>query len=243
MNISIGLGLRPQQEGGTSAPELGALAWSTLWLAPYAGAPWAGETTAGASAGRDMLDAAAIPPTVGAAVDGRAPAVFADSLLEVTGLNWETMTGTGDHAIFVLAKTSARIADQAHPINEDGLFCDASQSAGLFVAASGMRGFIFDGASKITPYVAFSNGTWTLLKFKRDGANIYAGKNGDAWTAGVASGEMSGAGLAGRLGWNYGTNLDGEILMAGCLAYAPTDASIDNDIRAALAALFPSISI
>jgi hypothetical protein len=239
------LGFRRRRRVASSAagPVLGDFAWSVLSVAPYGGAPWAGEASAGGSGALAFDDAAAgLAPAVGAAVDGATPALCAGSLLQITGTNWETATGTGDHTVMVLAKATARAADNASPVNEDGLFVDASQSAGLFIGTSGMRGFIFDNASKITPYVAFTNDTWTLFKFKRDAGSIYAGINGAAWTVGVACGELAGTGGAVRLAYNYGTDFDGSILMAGIIASAVADADID-DIRAALMTLFPSVSI
>jgi hypothetical protein len=201
------------QRHGTPKPAPDALSLTGWWRASYAGIPWAGRASTGASSGRDLDDAASgIAPSAGTAVNGLTPAHYpsASAQLLSTALSWPSFVGT-DFTAFFLVNLATLAADDASPAVPPRICGDNTDSVMLTASTSGVRGFVFDGSAKTTGYMPLSTGAWHIVGFRRAGGNLYVGVDG-SWSTGVACGGIAGGGGLIRIGYNGAAHLDGDIL-------------------------------
>jgi hypothetical protein len=109
----------------------------SLWFpAPFAGVPWQGQSSAGASGTFSMVAYGGGGPTIGAALNGFATADFAGTSLYVDAAAAWTV-GSGGGTIIVLTKPSTTAAAASAGYDEPSVFADANAAAALTFTTSG----------------------------------------------------------------------------------------------------------
>ena len=205
-----------------------------FWLAPFAGAPWVGQSSAGGSGSRNLTDGGSgLPPSAGAALNGFATADFdgVDDRL-YSSVNAETFLPPAAYTALVLYRADVAPAAAANVYDDpsllgDGFGLSIAHSAGGFGVAHYDNGAAAWRQARVS---ATATGAWVLGKVKYDGANIYLGTNGGAWSAPTSAGARGGVGNSMRLGFttiSVPAFFDGR-MAAIALATSLTDADIDN---------------
>jgi hypothetical protein len=206
-----------------------SLALTGWWRASYSGSPWSGIASAGSSGGRDVSEATN-PPAAGGAVNGYTPADFdgTNDFLASTASYADFFSGSA-FTVVVLVNVDTAPAPSVNPHDNATIVADSTGHWGVGVNTSGLRAFIFDGTTKDTAsdaYVTVSTGTWTMLKVKWTGTQLQIGKNGDAFTTGVASGDLAAKAGVLRLGRSWDVQyFDGKVLE---VLVAPSALSADE---------------
>lgn len=184
--------------GTGAAFDIASLDWDGLWLPSYAGSPWVGAASAGASSGRNLSEATNAPSVVGA----------------LNGYNFARADGTND-----LLKTATNATDFATSTNFSGAsLCELNSCSTndsnpafndvLFSTTGAVRYLLhFRNASgTVTARLAIDDGalkevtvgvsllTWMLLQWRGNGTNIEIRVNGGAWQS-ATGGTISGLGF------------------------------------------------
>lgn len=228
----------PTGGGGGGGFDLASLDWEGLWLAPYGGSPWAGTTSAGASGSRALTEGSD-PPAVGAALNGKAGALFESGDVLPTGLSLGTFVAATSYSFAFVAQADSVPSDPGAGSRNTvaGLFGDSGSTyLCCAVHAGGVTLSHYDGGYKEVT-VAFSTGAPHIVQGYYDGTNINIAVDG-VWGTPLAAGSLGGTTGNVRVGAG-GTNVrfPGTIWAAGFSKLA-FDAPARANILAGLEAEF-----
>lgn len=209
------------------------LSLTVWWRAAYASSPWVGVASAGGSGSRDGTEATN-PPSTGATLNGRSPAVFDgtnDRLANATAMS--TLAPTAAYFYWVLFYVDSIGTNNAlaAAYNNDALWSDTGGYIGASLTTSGgnkVQAWQYDGATKGNEH-AISLSAWNLLCVRYDGTDVRSKLNsGSVSTA--ASGAYDDATGTLQLGQGGAAFANVRIADIGMMASAGSDARFD-DIR------------
>jgi len=167
----------------------------SLWCrAPYAGSPWA-------SADASSLNLHhASPGTVGSTVNGYAPVDFNGTDQQLVSyntaasatVNASSLVTTGAGTLLAFANVRTANAFASVQGQKAILTRQASNGFGMTYSSSGLRAYVYDGATKEPgSAIAFSTGAWHLFAMRWDGTNMYqsvdAGSEASVATSGPST--------------------------------------------------------
>jgi IPT/TIG domain len=211
-----------------------ALALTGWWQSPFAGSPWNGVASAGASGSRALTEATN-PPTVGAALSGRNTADFdpvgplPDRIGSALALSSFVGASAGSCAVLFNAD-AAPTANSGAPHIEGNIATETQPNWGITFSTAGVRGYIrqADLAFKSVAQTCATGG-WHLVQMKWDGATLYVRLDSGAWSS-VAAGPIGNVTGTFQLGRNYASagGFDGRIASAVTSSAVWTDAEFDN---------------
>ncbi len=159
------------------------LALSGWWRADYAGAPWTGTASAGASGSRSLVTAGN-DPAVGSAVGGLDPADFdgSNDLLASTVQTSDLFSaGAGSFWCLFYADT-APAPGGADYDNGNFLTNDTTAEIDIGFTSAGFSANVYGGAHTRID-VACSTGAWHLGQVRWDGANLEVRVDGGSWSS------------------------------------------------------------
>lgn len=208
-----------------------------LWRASYAGAPWTGTASTGASSGRSLTAGAA--PATGTAVNSLTPGDFNGSShwLEYAGAwtNFALTTGWTISAVFMADAAGLPGAQYYSPAS---IVSDTGGGAGIGVgfSTSGVSAWHGDGSGYPGVYVACTTAAWHIVHARYNGQIIEVSVDGgpwgvvDAFNATILTGNP-------RIGaqYNLGAYFDGKILEVSLRKAARTDSECNALTMAARA--------
>lgn len=243
--------LPPGLAFGGSAFNPASLPLSGYWLAPYAGAPWTGLASAGASGGRTLVTsgAPATDPDVGATLNGYAVADCdgAPEYLNTVAETPDFFTQSAlTMAVLLRARTAVPDPGTADPYSANGVLTFINTGlagSGLHVCDDGVIwGHYSTGWLGVK--AAATLNTWVLAQATCDGSTMRVRANGGGWASashGIVDDVQAGAVLT--LGRNYAStvNLDGEVAAIFLAQSVLSDGNLDR-LRAFCSAYF-SISV
>lgn len=207
-----------------------SLALSGWWRASYAGLPWSGNASAGASAGRN-LTTTGNDPTTGTAQGGFTPADFATTKYIASGVANNVFFGASG-SVFALIYARTAPAHNATAYANGNLFSDNTNAETTFgVTSSGLNACVYDGGGyKELTGPACSTGAWHLAQFKFDGTNLKARVDGGAWSSTACASPPYLTPSNPQVGRSYANAIqfDGLILEIGAANSAVADASFDK---------------
>lgn len=152
------------------------LSLSGWWRADYAGSPWAGTASAGASSGRNLSSGS--PATTGTAVNGKVPASFDGSSLYLsdssTALSSFVTTSAYSVVLVVKPKSTTFVHDTTNRYNELSLLAETGTGGaylGVGFSSSGFSAYHFDGGYT-GPETAASLDNWHIVAARYDGTNL-----------------------------------------------------------------------
>jgi hypothetical protein len=220
MSLGISLSLALASRGAAEpVVDLTTLAFNGLWTGSYVGIAYAGTASAGTSSAKTLSILTAYP-TVGTAVNSKAPMVFNGTTQGLTdGVNvFSTYITTTAYRILLLLKSSSAAAPSGLPYNDPGLMTESGGNFGVNFTSNGVG--VYHSSTLIATKACAADGNWHLVDISFDGANVSIVV--DDGTA--ATGASAGTGAVGgalRLGSNYGNTVrfTGSMLMVGT---APT---------------------
>ncbi len=213
------------------------LPFSTYFKTDFAGDPWVGTATAGASGGRTLIDG--VSPTLGAALNGKIPADYGPApafKFQTSAIKLSDMvTGPAGTVIFLYkARTAAAASGNAY---SDACILSMMFRGDLAVAvnATGLRAGGNDAsASPLNVTVPTATNVWTLGHCRWNSTLFELGVNG-LWSANVA---LAGGGMDAG---NYATTppqvgcdfistvfFDGLIAEFGTSLVRYSDIQVDN---------------
>ena len=225
IGYALGVGGRASQQQDFDPGTLGLTGW---WRAPYSASPWVGTPSEGLSGNRNLTEATN-PPAVGGARNGYAPPDFDgvnDQLsTALTIANFFT-TSMSFIALINMDTLAVDGSDDAAP----GIIADTGSYFKVKIEASGAELYFFNAGAKRSGYVAISTATWTMVRAKWSGTNLYIAKNAGAWSAPVASGAPDITTGTIRVGANYNatTFIDGRVAELMVADSELSDASFDG---------------
>jgi hypothetical protein len=188
----------PGGTSGTIAFEFwspASLSLSNWQKANYASAPWAGNASAGASTGRNLITAGS-DPTTGATQGGFTPASFngtANYLQSaVSGSSLWTVGAGSIFALYLPTSTVAAAAAGSPQLDPCIVSLSGAGQVCFALNSTGLRCAIYDGAFEERQHATgATNGTYFLGKMKWDSSVLRSGVNA-AWGADVAAGAIVG---------------------------------------------------
>jgi hypothetical protein len=199
---------------------------SGWWRAPYAGTPWAGEASAGGSAGRDITGTAA----AGAALNGRDGADFSGTQALSSALAISSFFSAGAWSLWVLVEFDALGADPGagNRYTAPALLDDSGVTFFQIVAhTNGVNAAVVgSGGYYETPDVALAIGAPHLVQVSYDGVNTWLRLDGGTPVT-VAATAVSNMTNALRVGRGTGGSIDGRIWEVGLRASATSAAGFD----------------
>lgn len=225
---------RVRRPAGATTFDPATLSLTGWWRAAYAGAPWAGVASAGASGGRNLTTLGS-DPAVGASLNGLAGADFDGATNALTtGLAGSSFFGGSAMSGWALVRADTAIADPGAGSRWQGnaILGDTGATyyqvtfttagATLYVTASG-------AGDEVT--TACSTGANHLVQWKFDGTNLKIRCDSAAWASQAAT---NGPGatiddLTNNVRIGLQTNAwDGRIWDLGLTNSVPSDATFDN---------------
>jgi hypothetical protein len=142
------------------------------WRAPFTGSPWAGESSAGSSSGRNLTEATN-PPSTGSEDEADFDGTN-DILANATAMS--TMITASAYFMWALVWIDAidTANDESTAYSNDPIICDSGGYWGMHLTTNGgnkVQMFHWDGAGKAAE-ATVSTGQWTLIMARYDGTNI-----------------------------------------------------------------------
>lgn len=200
---------------GAAAFALSSLNLSLYFEASYAGAPWAGKASAGASLANGDLVTNLSDPATGTAQNGFTPADFngsANNLASSVAASALFTTGAGSIVALFRADTAA--APTGNVYDDPAIYHDAgAANTGLTYTTSGFTGFITASGVYKSKAVAAATGSYHLVMMRWDGSNLGMTLNSAAEVTQAAGNATVGAATV-AVGKGYGgTFIDGRLLM------------------------------
>lgn len=205
----------------------------TGWWRSYAGtSPWNGTASAGSSGSNTWTGAGGSLPANGTALNGKSTALFDGTNDEMTASGTPTTyLSTSAWTISVLVRLSSAAAPGVNVYDNAALLTDGNAAFGADVSSSGFKAHIYDGGAYYeTAWTAAGTGSYHLLQAYYDGTNIYHRVDSGSWSAGTASGAISGLAASFFLGrnWNGGAFLAGTIAEVITASSVISRANLDN---------------
>lgn len=191
-----------------------SLSLSLYYEASYAGAPWAGLASAGASLSNGDLTTNGSDPSTGAAQNGYIPADFDGSANNLVGATASTsLFSASAGTIFALFRPDTAAAPTGNVYDDPALYVDVGfANTGFTYTTSGFTAFIFSTAYK-SASTAAATGSYHLVMMRWNGSLVGVRVNSVAEVTTVAGNAALTAGTVG-VGRGYGgTFIDGRLLM------------------------------
>lgn len=234
--LGLGLGLSLGGSGALDAPGFPAtLSLTGWWRASYAGSPWTGYASLGASGSRSLTNGAT-PPGTGTAVNGKTPADFNGTTQYLSaGGTWSDYYTASVYSGWMLVKIDAVDTNNADlTLNDCLVSCSTSAWHGVCLKSGGtVHAFSYDTGSGLNsgPSTTFTIGSWQLVQWKREGGSLKIRVNGGAWQTSVRTNLSASYASEGvRVGFNAQNNsyIDGLVLDVGFANTALSDADFDS---------------
>jgi hypothetical protein len=163
----------------------------TMWVrAAYAGAPWSGVASAGASGANPLI--AGTAPAVGANLNGLATADFDGATHQLDSTDFaEVCVPTTGYVVAALFLADALQAAAVYPdtYNAAALLTDP-YGFNFGVDDAGLAIGHYDGVWKADRLAGVSTSTWTLGQVRYAGGLVKLRLNGGAWSAGIAATDL-----------------------------------------------------
>jgi len=208
------------------------LAWSGYWSTNYAGSPWVGEATAGASSGRDLTEATN-PPATGTARYGHTPADFDGVNDTLSSVNLVEDFMTDWVTVHAVVKVNSAVAPSAF-LYDDPCIINVYASAAICISVttSGVAFQVYTSTGSVqTGYVPLSLGVVHCVQARSDGTNCSIRVDGGAWTS-VANVDpiVTAPGVPLLVGKDYYASnfLDADIYTLGVAPSAFSDGTLDS---------------
>lgn len=208
------------------------LVWSGYWSTDYAGSPWVGEATAGASSGRN-LEEATNPPTTGTARYGHIPATFDgvnDTLSSVNPVeDFATTYVTVDAVVKINSAPAAGTFVWDDPCIVT-VYGSAAFSLGVTTSGVSFGVYTSTGFGQ-TAYVPLSLGVVHSVQGRYDGTNCSVRVDGGAWVSlAITDPLVTNPGVPLLVGKDYvaSTFLDGDIYSLSVAPSAFSDGTLDT---------------
>lgn len=227
MKLGLSLGLTGVRRAATVPVYDPAVEAWTLWVrGAYAGSPWSGTASAGASGSR-ALSEPTNAPSVGASLNGYASASYdgTNDILSNTSTITNFITSAAWSAA-ALVNIAAVGSTYPNIIGDSGGYWGLgtrNNSGNKFYA------YQYDGGGAKYLETALTLSTWTFVQAKYDGANLRLRLNGGAWSTLATGGILvvSGTLFTGR---NYASSsyLNGLVQELILATTAKSDTVFDN---------------
>lgn len=212
-----------------------SLALTGWWRAAYAGAPWAGTASAGASGSRNLTGGIGVDPTVGATLNGLAGADFAAGPdILTTGLAGSSFFGASALSGWALVRADTVIADPGAGSRWTGnaIWGDSGATyLQLTMTAAGASLYLTNSGFGDEVTAACGTGAPHLIQYKFDGTDLKIRVDSGSWQTQAAS---AGPGstiddLTNNIRFGYQTNaFDGRMWDLGLINSVLSDATFDN---------------
>lgn len=164
------------------------LSLSGWWRASYAGDPWVGVASAGASGARDLT--AGTAPGTGSALNGLAPADFNGSTHTLVNANTTAdFFSAAAWSMIVLFNADTAQAYGADEYDNESLISTTGAAAaeiGMAFSANGVSVWQADGGGWPGVTVACGTAGWHLARAKYDGTDIKLSIDSGAYSSGAA---------------------------------------------------------
>jgi hypothetical protein len=214
MVLGLGLSLHAIG-GGQSVFNPATLTLTGWWRTNYAGSPWTGIASAGASGGR-TLEEPTNPPTTGSTINSLTPANFdgTNDRLEELDLFLSSYVSASAWWVGMLVNVDTVAAAAANAYDDEALVSDDNGGWLVAVNSSGVRAINYDGAFKTTGHAALSTGAWAWVEAWLSAGVLSVSVNGGtAATVGSVGNLTSPGTRVPRVGQNWdGTKFyDGRI--------------------------------
>ncbi len=187
---------------------------SGWWRAAYAGAPWAGNASAGVSGTTGALVTGGSDPAVGTTQNGYAPAEFVDTGSDflTNATDATTLFTTTAGSIVCLFRAASAAAPDATDYYDAPFYRDTNADVLMTFTTSGVGGVLYDGAYK-TLDVACGINAYHLAMLRWDGADmgITIDSAAETTTACGPLTSMTGTMVAGQ-GYTAAHYLDARVL-------------------------------
>ena len=220
----------------TYAFDPATLALTGWWRASFASSPWAGNASAGTSAGRDLSEATN-PPAVGAALNGLTPADF-DGTNDILSSAEDSDTFFDQNAQSVIALVYLDVAGVADfpsaPYQENTITgSDGAGDWGLSLSsASGVRFWrqLILGLAYNSVTAPISTGAWHLIECKYDGLILSLRVDSGTWqtTLNVLANTLAGTDQNVGFGLSLSAFFNGKVAELMFSDLALSDANMDN---------------
>lgn len=219
------------------------------WLKPnFAGDPWTGTASAGASGGRSLING--VSPTAGTAVSGKTPAAYnGTTQFQTTALHMsDVITGTAG-TLACLYKATSAAAPGASAFNDACFLSMAGRGDVAFaINSSGIRAHVLDSTSNTADVSAsVATGAWHMAHVRWSSTLLEIGLDG-VWQPGVAIvGGVLTTNLA-TTSFNVGCDFIQTVFFNGSImewlsaAYRFSDADLSN-YYAYAKATYPAMSL
>ena len=217
--------------GGFDPAVLPLTGW---WRGSFVSSPWSGVASAGAgSASNSLANVAFTAPSVGAALNGYAPAAFngtTDGL--VAADTTAAMFGTTAWSYSCLVYFDTLPANAGAAYLNPTLLTDDQATLGIAVSVDGAEAFHLDAAAAnylTTPAAPVATSAWTLVQARWTGASVQVRVNGGAWQTVASTGQYNVSGTP-FVGPNYAQSafLAGRIMDHLTANSAFDDATFDK---------------
>ena len=197
---------------------------SGWWRASYAGAPWAANASAGASAANGNLVTNLSDPTAGTAQNGFTPAAFTGGQNLTNATDASTFFTSTNATIIALFYGVAAGAPSGNIYDDPAIYHDGNADFGLTYTTSGLTGYAYDGAYQ-SKSVAVATGAYHLVMLRTNGSVLGMTLDSAAETT-VACGTKAALTGGGQVGVGYGGGgISGRLLE---LMFSPTAISNAN---------------
>lgn len=224
--------------------DLSTVVFSGWWRASYAGSPWTGMASAGASKGRDLTEATT-PPLVGPAINGLTPAGFngTTTKLQSTIAVSSYLAANAWEVYGLFSADAAKPYAAGTPYTLPALLTDSI--GGSFYVSFGSTGVVighYDGTYKELSSPCATGGLHVFQAWY-DGAKLNLMVDGGTPVSSPANAAIFGVGLL-RVGANY-TNAafyEGrivEIMMASQVLGGPTRSAVRKYFNERYGTAFP----
>ncbi len=229
--------------GSPAAFNPATLSSTGWWRGSYAGAPWAGTASAGAS-GTRAIESGGAPPTAGTAVDTYTPALCngTTNFLQDNDLYMDSYLSTTAYAITLMIRPTAA-AVHTTIYDNPGVFTEAGGNFGVVFSDQGVSVY---HVSAMEVQIACPINVWSVIDIRFSGGTIEIRRNGGAWTsaAAVATGAIGSPTGALRVGTNYANaaRFTGSIMEIITNTSTRSDGDFNN-IYSYLKARYPSAGL
>jgi len=191
MSFGISMGLHAFSSRRSYNPA--ALSLTGWWQGSFSGSPWTGSSSAGASSGREYIEATN-PPATGASLNGFTSANFdgTNDILTNATLTSDDWFTPSAGSIWILFKSNNAIADDG--FNNPTLIADTGAYFSISFSDLGTTFAIYDVISFSHKILTVSTtvSSWHLAQLKWDGVNMYVRVDNTSWTS-LACGDSGGA--------------------------------------------------
>ena len=214
--------------GGIWTPA--SLAWSSLFLPDYAGAPWVGAASAGDSSGRNLTTLGSDPATA-TAVNGHTPADFAGLKKLSCATSSVTLLGAsggGTWATLFYDPAPVAAIGTGRGYENGNILTDSVGAYTSFnLTAKGLAATIYNAGYADAALVPYTASRWHLGLARFDGAVIQTRVDDGSWTSTSATFLPSGGGTV-RVGSSYSAlSFPGQMLLLGTIDSAISDGNAD----------------